>query len=227
MAIDPSGRGKDETAYAIVKILHGRLFLVAEGGFLGGYEEATLKGLLEIAKKHNTKIATVEPNYGGGMFTQLLRGAAQKYYDIRIEDADWSTVSKEQRIVDILEPVLNQHRLVVCPSVIQADYESVKDRDGERQPYYRLFYQLARMVRAKGALAQDDRLDALALAVAYWIKHLSRDTDKAVIDHKEAEFEKELQKFMKGALGGQQQPQRRWASQTARKALSGLGKTPH
>ena len=31
MFIDPSGRGKDEVAYAIVKLLHGRLFLVASG----------------------------------------------------------------------------------------------------------------------------------------------------------------------------------------------------
>jgi hypothetical protein len=29
MFVDPSGRGKDQTAYAIVKLLHGRLFLVA------------------------------------------------------------------------------------------------------------------------------------------------------------------------------------------------------
>jgi hypothetical protein len=43
MAIDPSGRGKDETGYAIVKILHGNLFLVDAGGFADGYSEETLK----------------------------------------------------------------------------------------------------------------------------------------------------------------------------------------
>ena len=32
MFIDPSGRGKDETSYACVKLLHGRPFLVASGG---------------------------------------------------------------------------------------------------------------------------------------------------------------------------------------------------
>jgi hypothetical protein len=36
MFVDPSGRGKDETAYAIVKLLHGRLFRVASGRYLGG-----------------------------------------------------------------------------------------------------------------------------------------------------------------------------------------------
>ena len=49
--------------------------------------------------------------------------------------------------------MLNQHRVVVCPSVIEADYNGVRERDGERAPYYHLFYQMTRMVRAKGALA--------------------------------------------------------------------------
>jgi len=75
--------------------------------------------------------------------------------------------------------------------VIEADYNGARERDGERAPYYRLFYQMTRMARAKGALAQDDRIDALAGAVAFWTRHLARDTNKAVLDHKEAMFNKE------------------------------------
>jgi hypothetical protein len=167
MFTDPSGRGEDETSYAVVKLLHGRLFLTAIGGYLGGYEEKTLKALLDVSKRHDVKLIACEPNYGGSMFTQLLQSAAQKFYLCGVEDADWSTVAKEQRIVDTLESVLNQHRLVVCPSVIEHDINSVKDRDGDKAPCFRLFFQLSRMVRAKGALAFDDRLDALAGAVAY------------------------------------------------------------
>jgi len=40
MAVDPSGQGKDETAYAIVRWAHGQLYLVASGGFLDGSEES-------------------------------------------------------------------------------------------------------------------------------------------------------------------------------------------
>jgi len=36
MVNDPSGRGKDETSYAVIKYLHGRLFLLDAGGFRGG-----------------------------------------------------------------------------------------------------------------------------------------------------------------------------------------------
>jgi hypothetical protein len=219
MAVDPSGRGKDETSYAVVKLLHGRLFLVASGGFLGeGYSDEVLKSILMVAKKHDVKKIIAEPNFGGGMFVKLLQGAAQKHYACGVEDAEWSSTMKENRIVDTLEPVMNQHRLIVDPAVIQADYESTKKYDGDRSPEYRLFYQLPRMVKQKGALRHDDRLDALAMAVAYWTRHMARDTDKAVTDHHEAALNAELEKFMKGALGGQAQPERRWASKVARNA---------
>lgn len=219
MFVDPSGRGKDETAYAVVKMLHGRLFLTACGGFLGGYSDDVLTKLLMVAKGQDVKRILAEPNYGGGMFTRLLQSKAQTIYECGIEDAEWSSVAKEQRIVDTLEPVMNQHRLVVCPSVIEHDYESVKARDGERAPYYRLMYQMSRMVRAKGALAQDDRLDALAGAVSYWTKHLARDTERAALQHKEDLLDSELKKFVEHALGNKGNVQRSWASKTMRRGL--------
>jgi hypothetical protein len=98
--------------------------------------------------------------------------------------------------------------------VIEADYNGVRERDGERAPYYHPFYHMTRMVRAKGALARDDRIDALAGAVAFWTRHLARDTDKAVLDHKEAMFNEEPEKFLCHTLGNKYQPQRRWASST-------------
>jgi hypothetical protein len=219
---DPSGRGKDETAYVVLKLLHGRVFLAAAGGFLGGYEEATLKGLLDVARKHHVRRILTEPNYGGGMFTQLLKGAAQRHYhECGIEDAEWRGTMKEQRIVDTLEPVMNQHKLVVCSSVIQADYDSVLGYEGERAPYYRLFYQMARIVRAKGALSQDDRLDALAGAVAFFLKQLARDAEKASLQRKEDMLQAELDKFMEHCLGGHAAGDRRMSSSIMRRKHTG------
>ena len=40
-------------------------------------------------------------------------------------------------------------------------------------------YQLTRITRDKGALAQDDRLDALAMAVTYFAASMATDVDKA------------------------------------------------
>jgi len=93
-----------------------------------------------------------------------------------------------------------------------ADYNGVRERDGERAPYYGLFYQMTRMVRAKGALAQDDRIELSLARPLFWTRHLARDTDKAVLDHKEAMFNKELE--VRHTLGNKHQPQRRWASTT-------------
>jgi hypothetical protein len=212
MFVDPSGRGRDETAYAVVKQLHGRLFLVAAGGFRAGYDEETLRQIMQIAKRHSVNLILTEPNYGGGMFTALLKGASQRYYPCGVEDAKWSNTQKEARIIDTLEPVLMQHRLVVCPSVIEADYRSTEEYPGEDVQRCRLFFQMTRITRDRGSLAFDDRLDALAGAVAYFLEVMARDSEKAALDHKEALKDAELERFMAHALGKPPEGGRQWAS---------------
>lgn len=193
MAIDPAGRGGDETAYAIVKILHGNLFLVASGGFKDGYAEATLKGLATLAKTYGVNYTIVEANFGDGMFTQLLKPVFARVHPCTIEEVKHST-QKERRICDVLEPVLNQHRLIIDSSVFKKDYEQPEQK---RQ----LFYQLTRITRERGALANDDRLDALAIAVGYWVEHMARDTDKAADDHRQQMLEASLRDFANTVFG--------------------------
>ena len=79
-----------------------------------------------------------------------------------------ANVRKEERIIDALEPILNQHRLVVDRAVIDWDYNSNKDDAPEKRLLYMLFYQMSRMCREKGAVRHDDRLDALAQGVKYF-----------------------------------------------------------
>lgn len=195
MYIDPSGRGSDETGYAVVKMLHGWLFLVDAGGFTGGYSEETLKKLAVVAKLNNVNLVLTEPNFGDGMFTELFKPVLQKIHRCRLEEADRVSNQKERRIIDTLEPVLNQHRLVVSKELIRKDYESAP------QPQYSLFYQLTRITKDKGALRNDDRLDALEGAVRYWVNHMAKDTEKAHEEYREQLLEKELKKFMESVLG--------------------------
>lgn len=218
MFVDPSGRGKDETAYAAVKVLHGRLFLVAAGGFKGGYERPTLVSLLMTAKKHGISHIIAEPNFGGGMFVSLLKAVATELYPCRVEDADWSNTQKEKRIIDTLEPVMNQHRLVVCPSVIEQDYKSTLDYQGDDAQRCRLFYQLTRITGERGSLAHDDRLDALAGAVAHFERIMGTDTRKAALEHMEREHEAELERFMANAIGNRfKEPVEHWSSSIMRR----------
>ena len=50
-------------------------------------------------------------------------------------------------------------------------------------------------------LANDDRLDALAMAVAYWAKALSVETDKVVQSNRDKLMKLELERYMVHAIG--------------------------
>lgn len=204
IAIDPSGRGKDETSYAIVKCLHGQLFLVDIGGFRSGYTMETLETIVRQAKLHGCNYAIYEANFGDGMFGELIKPVFGRIHPCTIEEVRHST-QKEKRIIDTLEPVMNQHRLIVEPKVIEKDFQSIEG-DGETLARYRLFYQMSRLTRDRGSLAQDDRLDALAIAVSYWVQAMARDTELAHKQHKEELFQKELDKFMESAIGSRSKP---------------------
>ncbi len=194
MSIDPSGRGNDETGYAVIKALGGMLFLVDAGGILGGYSDETLESLAHIAKKHQVKQIIVEANFGDGMYTQLLKPFLGRIYPCTVEEVKHSS-NKEARIIDTLEPVISTHRLVVDERLIKKDYETAKELK------YSLFYQMTRITRERGAINNDDRLDALAIAVAYWSESMARDTGKAAKSILDAALDKELKRFMHGILG--------------------------
>jgi len=211
MAIDPSGRGKDETAYAVVKMCNGTLYLVDIGGFRGGYDEATLTALAQTAKRNSVNEVVIEDNFGDGMFTQLLQPYLREIYPVTTDEAKASNqMNKERRIIDTLEPVMNQHRLVVDKGVIQKDFKSTQDLPPEEGLNYQLFYQMTRIMHEKGALAHDDRLDALAHAVGYWVERMGQHQEEALKAHRDEVLDKELEKFMEHALGGQPKNSRNW-----------------
>jgi hypothetical protein len=202
MAIDPSGRGGDETSYAIIAILNGRLFLLDCGGFKGGYEDSTLEALCNKAKEFSVKEVIVEPNFGDGMFNKLLSPVMARIYPCKISETERSLGQKERRIVDTMEPILNGHRLVVDRGLLERDFESTKELQPELQNRYRFFYQLTRITRDRGSLLKDDRIDAVALAVHYWTAQMARDTDKAAEQARQELLDAALREFMEHVVGG-------------------------
>ena len=197
LVIDPSGRGQDETAYAVVKMLNGYLYVADCAGISGGYSETTLTKLCNIAKEHKVNVVLVESNFGDGMFTELLKPFLKKIYPVTTEEVRHSK-QKELRIIDTLEPVMNQHKLVIDPKVIQKDYDSVQHHPPEKAQRYMLTYQMTRVTKTRGALAHDDRLDALAMGVAYWVEQMAADVDMEMQQRKEEALMKELDKFVNG-----------------------------
>jgi hypothetical protein len=125
---------------------------------------------------------------------------------VSIEDAKWARGSKEARIIDTLEPVMNQHRLVVDRKLIERDYDSTRSYAGEDQQPYRLFYQMTRITKEKGCLAHDDRLDAVAGAVAYWLEHMGQHTKTKAYEAKRRKLEDELKRHVEHQLGRKVEP---------------------
>ena len=191
MAIDPSGRGSDETAVCVIKMLNGFLYLTAMRAFRDGYSEKTLGEIVKLAKAQEVKQVIIEANFGDGMFTQLISPFFQKEYPCPLEEVKHSR-QKELRIIDTLEPVMSQHKLVVDRGVIVWDYDSTKDLPPEKALKYQLMYQMSRITKDRGALAHDDRLDCLAIAVGYWTERMGQDADRRMEQRKDDLLREEL-----------------------------------
>ena len=197
LVIDPSGRGKDETAYAVVKMLNGFLYVCECAGVDGGYSKDALQFLSNKAKEHQVNMVLVESNFGDGMFSELLTPILKNTYPVTMEEVRHSK-QKELRIIDTLEPVMNQHRLVIDPKVIQQDYDSVQKYPAEHAQRYMLTYQMTRVTKDRGSLAHDDRLDVLAMGVQYFVDQMAADAVDLINERREEVLRDELDKFISG-----------------------------
>jgi len=181
LALDPSGRGADETSWAVLASMGGFVYLLECSGDVRGYDEKVLARVAKSIKKFDVSVIVYEDNFGDGMFGNIL----QSYLDkqgmvVAIESVKHSTM-KEARLIDTMEPVMNAHRLVVDTSVVKNDHppENVPEADGTR---YRLFHQMTRVHRVRGALVHDDRLEAVAMGVKFFTNIMTTVQDQFIAD---------------------------------------------
>lgn len=182
MYIDPAGGGKngDEMAYAVIKLIGAYVYICAIGGVPGGYEEEKLLQLVRVAKKHGAKTVCIEKNFGHGAHANMIKPLfAKEKWPVRIEEV-YETGQKELRIIDVIEPLLSSHRLVISGQALEHDAKSVAMYPIELQSTYRLVHQMAMLTRDKGCLRHDDRLDALAGAVRFVVERLDFDTQSVI-----------------------------------------------
>ena len=192
-SVDPSGRGSDETAAAYISQRNGYLYLHEVRAYRDGYSDSTLLDILSGCKRYNVTKLVIETNFGDGIVSELFRKhLINKKQAVDIEEVR-ANVRKEDRIIDSLEPVLNQHRLVVNRSVIEWDYKSNPDGAPEERLLYMLFYQMSRMCREKGAVKHDDRLDCLAQGVKYFTDALSISANQQIQLREQEEFKDMLE----------------------------------
>lgn len=191
LAIDPSGRGKDEMGYAVVNHLLGKIYIPTFGGLKGGYVQENLIKLSEIARDYKVNKIVIEDNFGDGMMNNLLQPVLNAIYPCAIEGIR-NNQQKEVRIIDTLEPLMNQHRLVIDYTAIKNDIQySLSDT---QNTYYSLMFQLTHINRERGSLIHDDRLDAVTLGVSWWNDYgiLKQDSLKALELYNKKLVQKEL-----------------------------------
>jgi len=195
-SVDPSGRGTDETAAAFISQKNGLLYLHEMRAYRDGYSDDTLLNILRGCRKYKVTKLVIETNFGDGIVCELFKKHLQQTGQAIDVEEIRANVRKEDRIIDSLEPILNQHRLVVDRSVIEWDYKSNQDEAPELRLLYMLFYQMSRMCREKGAVKHDDRLDCLAQGVKYFTDAMSINAHDAIKLRKREEWNSMLEDFL-------------------------------
>jgi hypothetical protein len=185
MFIDPAGGGAngDETAWVVAAFLAGYIFILATGAVKGGYELPMMESLSKTACAYAVDVVLIEPNLGHGAMKNImlpvLRAECKKEkLTIGVEDSEYVTGKKEQRICDTLEPIFGKHRIVFNLDCIEADVKSVQQYAMDKRKVFQLFFQIAHITRATGSLLKDDRVDGLYGAVRHYADKLARDADE-------------------------------------------------
>jgi len=195
-SVDPSGRGSDETAATYISQKNGFLYVHEVRAYRDGYSDNTLLDILRGCKRYNVTKLLIETNFGDGIVAELFKKHLQQTKQpIDVEEVR-ANVRKEDRIIDALEPVMNQHRLIVDRGVVEWDYNSNKDAPPEERLLYMLFYQMSRMCREKGAVKHDDRLDSLAQGVKYFTDAMSISAYEAVKARRQEDWQDLLETFL-------------------------------
>ena len=173
VCVDPSGRGKDETAILVLSALNGYIYLRDIYGTVDtGYDSKVIDVIHRFVKDYAADALVIEDNFGDGMYTQLVRGhMRERNWEVAIHEIHVKQ-QKERRIIATVEPVMNQHRLVFTPHAIEQNNKQMEAYalgtvGGEKAVKYDLIYQLTHLTSEPKALSHDDRLDCLSTAVKF------------------------------------------------------------
>ena len=201
LAVDPSGKGADETSLAVCGSYAGQAFVLECKGIPGGFEEPVLEEIARVARRFKVGRIIVEENLGQGMFKSLLTPVLHRSGYPCSVDLVRHHIQKERRMADTIEPLSSSHRLCFDRSLIQRDYESTQDLPPDKQRSYMLMHQLSRLTRDRGSLRHDDRLDALSMALAFLADAMARDRDLEMKQVREERHTRMLEEYMERGPG--------------------------
>ncbi len=222
--IDTSDTGDDETALTIGAELNGRLFILWCQGWIDGSSPSTMLAIAKCLVRFSVNEVTIETNFGGTMFGQLLKPVLQQQWAIEnalraaanrtnkpadhrepggtiIIDERAQRVQKELRIIADVEPATQAHRIVVSTEVFEFDYTDVMQREnGDMKDRYSLAYQFTNLTRDRNSLAHDDKLDSLASLVGIYRDILGVNPNAMAHMHREEEVEEAWERELQDAI---------------------------
>jgi len=178
-AIDPAGRGDDRTGMAIAATLAGMVWVKAVHGLEGGADEERLTEIVTILRRHNVREVLLETNNDVyGAYRTMLQTVIGKHALKPSQDAlypkGWnctvktlhSTMMKETRIIQTLEPIISGHRMVIDPKCLQPEEKELENE---------LQFQLSRICNERNCLREDGKIDALQMVVGSLVNSTRRD----------------------------------------------------
>ena len=143
-----------------------------------------------------------EPNFGGGMWGIAFGPVLNRIWKggCSIVESEWVNNQKEVRIIDTIEPVVTQHRLVISEDVIRNDAKRAL-AGGEGQKHYSFLYQYTHITRDRGSLKHDDRLDAVAGAVAHYMRSMGQDMAECAQGSRDVVMMEEVERLLEWQNG--------------------------
>lgn len=193
LSIDPSGRGKDETGLAIIYTLNTRIFIKKITGIKGGYDADSLRSIASLCSLHSINTIVVESNFGDGAYLKMLEPYIfNESPKTAIEEIQVNS-QKEIRIIECLEPLLNQHRLIIDKDTLEKDKNALVK--------YSFTHQLSHITKERGSLAHDDRLDALSNGILYILDKIAIDEEYGLSKYNQEQEEKKID-MLRTILGG-------------------------
>jgi len=202
LAVDPSGRGKDETGICVASTLSGYIFIHSVRGLQGGYSEPALLSIAREAAEYSVDTVLVESNFGDGAVTELLKPILRRNHGCSLEEVRNSTM-KEARMLEALSPPNENHKLVFHTRIIDQDHQTSDADAAEKKRFRQLFWQFTHLEHLKGCLVHDDRIDALSMAVEYLTESLNRDAHHAKKQREDEELDMFLREWDDKASKGE------------------------
>ena len=178
LTIDTGG-GKGQTAWKCGSALNGYIFVHDGGAMTGSASNANITMLVERARFHNCRVISVEGNQVGSRDTDenawanLLRAEVARQaldtepaWNCSVE-VHWARGGKETRIINTLEPLFANHRIILHSRVALDP---------------KLQFQITRITSQPGSLDQADRIDALEALCRLLLDTTRLDPSKAARD---------------------------------------------